>query len=111
MKTRFPVLALLAFLTAAPWLQAQDNCDGQSEPRTCVGRCLRRFCDRLERKSCGYGKTHHDFGCTGLKGECIFLFGSCWQFFEEPCNRQPVPPHPLLPGHAGRHLATHPIDY
>jgi hypothetical protein len=98
MKIRFPAIAFLALLTTTPWLSAQDDCGCQPQPRTCVGRCLQRFCDRLERKSCGYGKTHHDFGCIGWKGEAIFVFGSCWQFFEEPCNRQ-VPPHPLLPGH------------
>lgn len=53
-------------------------------PTTICGR----ICDRIERHSCGYGKTHHDFGCTGCRADKVFVFGSCWQFFEEPCRRQ-----------------------
>jgi hypothetical protein len=45
--------------------------------------------------SCGYGRTHHDLGCTGWRGEHIFFWGSCWQFFEEPCSRGPRP-EPLI---------------
>ncbi len=59
---------------------------------------IKRFCDRLHRHSCGYGKTHHDLGCTGCYVDFVFVFGSCWEFFEEPCNRQPQPPpYPLFP--------------
>ncbi len=38
-------------------------------------------------KSCGYGKTSNDFGCGGCKQDCDFIFGSCSQFFQEPCRR------------------------
>jgi hypothetical protein len=57
-------------------------------PRPAPTTFLGRLCDRLERHSCGYGKTHHDLGCTGCRADAIFVFGSCWQFFEEPCRRQ-----------------------
>lgn len=38
-----------------------------------------------------------DIGCSSLKSECIFFFGSCRQFFGEPCLKGPPPPPPLYP--------------
>lgn len=94
---RLPIIvltALLGLMMAAP--ACADDCDHGPKPRR--GQRLRdwlknkpvhRDCMQLH---CGAGKTHHDFGCTGFKGECIFVFGSCWQFFEEPCYPRPRPP-------------------
>jgi hypothetical protein len=109
MTLRLSFLALVALLAAATCSQAQDlpcdSCPGESpvgESHSRLKRCWHRLCDRLERKSCGYGKTHHDLGCSGCRADTIFVFGSCWQFFEEPCRRQPVPPHPFLGHFHGR---------
>jgi hypothetical protein len=33
-------------------------------------------------------------GCGSLKSECIFLFGSCRQFFGQPCLKEPPPALP-----------------
>jgi hypothetical protein len=72
------------------------------QPSLCKRCCTKvcdwwhRICDRCDRCSCGYGKTNHDMGCIGSRGEKQFIFGSCWDFFEEPCNKQPQPPCPLV---------------
>ncbi|HMP04034.1 MAG TPA: hypothetical protein PKC45_16185 [Gemmatales bacterium] len=56
--------------------------DPYGQPRMTLG-------EKLDRKSCGYGKGLGDFGCGSLRQTCIFIFGSCYDFFEEPCRRQP----------------------
>lgn len=45
--------------------------------------------EKLDRKSCSYGKGLGDMGCTSWRQTCIFVFGSCWDFYEEPCRRVP----------------------
>lgn len=45
---------------------------------------LKRTC---EENSCSYGKTFYDFGCTDCRLDCLFIFGSCHEFFQEPCRR------------------------
>jgi len=45
--------------------------------------------ERLDRKSCSYGKGLGDMGCTSWRQTNLFVFGSCWDFFEEPCRRVP----------------------
>ncbi len=102
------VLAVLLSVTAALPAVAAERCDGCSKPRR--GHRLRdrlgdRLGDRLHRRDCraclqldcGTGKTHHELGCTGCKGECIFVFGSCWEFFEEACYPKPRPPQTPYP--------------
>jgi hypothetical protein len=93
MGMRLGILGLVAFFALANPLMSAEACwPGQPEPRG----FWHRLSDRLQRLSCGYGKTHHDFGCTGCPAAKIFIFGSCWQFFEEPCFRQPLPPPRLF---------------
>ena len=43
----------------------------------------------------GYGcyATHNTVGCSSLRAELTFMFGSCRAFFGEPCV--PPPPHRL----------------
>ena len=43
-----------------------------------------------------YCVTHHNLaGCGSLKSELVFIFGSCRQFYGEPCFKGPNPyPHP-----------------
>jgi hypothetical protein len=80
-------------------------CPGQSQGRT--GDCgargemgdspLRRGCEALLRpfvnclndKGLGCCATHNSFGCTSLYAQCTFIFGSCRQFFMEPCVSPP----------------------
>jgi hypothetical protein len=38
--------------------------------------------------------THNEVGCSNLKAECTFIFGSCRQFWGDPCLPNP-PPLPL----------------
>jgi hypothetical protein len=54
-------------------------------------------------KSPFYCVTHHNLAtCGSLKSECVFLFGSCRQFFGEPCFKGPDPyPHPWFGKQAG----------
>jgi hypothetical protein len=38
------------------------------------------------------GCASADIGCSNLAAETVFLWGSCREFFTEPCVKQPVPP-------------------
>jgi hypothetical protein len=40
---------------------------------------------------------HNNVGCGSLKAECKFIFGSCHEFYGEPCFKGPPPP-PAPPG-------------
>lgn len=35
--------------------------------------------------------THYTLGCSSLKSECKFIFGSCRTFYGEPCLGAPPP--------------------
>lgn len=35
---------------------------------------------------------HNNVGCGSLKAECKFIFGSCHEFYGEPCFKGPPPP-------------------
>ncbi len=96
MRTRnILTVGLVGLLLAAPGMAQVPPYSALSAPRSKEKSApgpIARWLDRVhQRCSCGYGKTHHEFGCTGLQGELVFVFGSCWQFFEEPCFRQPPP--------------------
>ena len=87
------VVVLIALFALTGAARAQEVWYYEAPPKPRKGP-IHWLCDRLARCSCGYGKTHHDFGCTGCKGEAIFVWGSCWEFFEEPCRSQHHAPHP-----------------
>ncbi len=53
-----------------------------------------RKSENCDRRSCSYGKTLSDPGCGSWRLDTIFIFGSCHDFFEEPCRRQPPIPAP-----------------
>jgi hypothetical protein len=43
--------------------------------------------------------SHMNFvGCGNAKSECTFIFGSCRDFYGEPCRTGP-PPFPVPPGY------------
>jgi hypothetical protein len=44
----------------------------------------------LNKRGVGCDATHNTIGCGSCYGHCIFVFGSCRQFFGEPCY--PLPP-------------------
>jgi hypothetical protein len=45
--------------------------------------------------------SHHNmYTCGSWKSECTFIFGSCREFFGEPCLPGPPPP-PAPPGYPG----------
>jgi hypothetical protein len=51
---------------------------------------------------CGLGcfTTHNVPGCGSLHSELTFIFGSCRQFFGEPCFARPLPyPAPAYGGY------------
>jgi hypothetical protein len=48
----------------------------------------------------GCGSDQYNPGCDNLKDECIFLFGSCREFYGQPCLQQW---HPLVDSHHGGH--------
>jgi hypothetical protein len=55
-------------------------------PRQPIRDCLRQL------NFCCW--SHHDcVGCSSLKSECAFIFGSCRTFYSEPCWKGP----PALP--------------
>jgi hypothetical protein len=55
-------------------------------PRT--RRAVRDFTDKT-RVNCW--ATHNALGCGSLQATCVFIFGSCRQFFDEECVK--APPH------------------
>jgi hypothetical protein len=52
-------------------------------------------CDWIKSRPLYCWASHNKMGCGSLKSECTFLFGSCREFFGEPCYKGP-PPNPLL---------------
>jgi hypothetical protein len=44
----------------------------------------------------GCWASFNGYGCSSLKSECAFVFGSCRTFYGEPCLKGP-PPSPLPP--------------
>jgi hypothetical protein len=49
----------------------------------------------MHRKGMGCWSHNNAYLCGSWKSECIFVFGSCREFFGEPCL--PGPPQPLMP--------------
>jgi hypothetical protein len=50
-------------------------------------------------RSCGcWADYNSDYNCGSLHSECIFIFGSCRQFWREPCFKSP-PPSPFGPAY------------
>ncbi len=45
----------------------------------------------LQEHPCHCWATHNTVGCSSLKAECTFLFGSCRAFYGEPCLRGASP--------------------
>lgn len=64
------------------------------------------FCERIREKWSNHPfhcyTTHHELGCGSLRSEKVFIFGSCREFFGEPCYPRPAPGTPVPPGY-GRH--------
>ena len=61
-----------------------DGMPGPPGPQSRLQRALNR---------CGLGcfTTHNVPGCGSLHSELTFMFGSCRQFFGEPCFARPLP--------------------
>ena len=90
---RLPAQAPVAPPPAAP---AQAPCCGASAidgvtgmPDPTVPRS--RFQRALNRCGLGCYTTHNVPGCGSLHSELTFIFGSCRQFFGEPCFARPLP--------------------
>jgi hypothetical protein len=75
-----PALAAPVYAPAqAPCACAADGMTGQPGQRS-----------RLARIGLGCYTTHNSPGCGSLHSELTFIFGSCRQFFGEPCFARPV---------------------
>jgi hypothetical protein len=53
-----------------------------------VGNCTRDF---WQRQGFCCWDTHNSVGCGNLTSDLVFMFGSCRQFFGEPCMQAPPP--------------------
>jgi hypothetical protein len=53
------------------------------------------FHDCMHRHGVGCWSHHNMYTCGSWKSECTFVFGSCREFFGEPCL--PGPPQPPMP--------------
>jgi hypothetical protein len=107
-------IAALGFVpvTSAPPVYVGDGQEGQPSQCQCQGQrgqgdenttrgpmaeSMRRMCETIGRpitnclnnKGLGCCATHNSFGCTSLYAQCTFIFGSCRQFFSEPCQPPP----------------------
>ncbi len=51
--------------------------------------------DCLHKHGVGCWSHHNMYTCSSWKSECTFVFGSCREFFGEPCL--PGPPQPPMP--------------
>jgi hypothetical protein len=91
MKALTFTLAAVVALGAAASARGGEVVYGPVDPprRTLSQRIWECF----DRCSCSYGKTHLDVGCTGPRADAVFVFGSCAEFFGEPCFKQTPPPH------------------
>jgi hypothetical protein len=49
----------------------------------------RPFVNCLNSKGLGCCATQDSFGCTSLHAQCTFIFGSCREFYFEPCVAPP----------------------
>jgi hypothetical protein len=65
-----------------------ESCVGLFKWRQ-LAECKQALVERCDQRSCSYGKGLGDMGCTSWRQTNIFVFGSCWDFFEEPCRRVP----------------------
>jgi hypothetical protein len=74
--------------------QAGMVADDDALPRG--GPIRRRLRARLQRRGLGCWATHESMGCGSCKAERIFMFGSCREFFGEPCLQTAPPPLPGL---------------
>jgi hypothetical protein len=58
--------------------------------------------DCLQKHGLACWSHHNSPGCGSLKAECKFIFGSCRDFFGEPCIQNPPsivpPPGRMMPG-------------
>jgi len=53
--------------------------------------------DCMHAKGVGCWSHHNSYTCGSWKSECTFVFGSCREFFGEPCLPGPPAP-PAVPG-------------
>lgn len=83
-----PVIHYHVYSSATP-----APCQSEAKPNWLqrkLGLCekCQEHRDRLDAYSCSAGKKLGDFGCGSWRLDCIFIFGSCHEFFNEPCRRQ-----------------------
>jgi hypothetical protein len=104
MRCSLPALLLASFLglgLTSSALRAQgceecskskDHVEGESEKYHPVGQWLKdRPCFRWVSNQCCWAH-HNTLGCSSLASEYMFMFGSCRQFYGEPCFKGPPPP-------------------
>jgi hypothetical protein len=67
--------------------------EGQEQRKSICARIAQRF--KNIPGNCW--ASHNGVGCSSLGSTCTFMFGSCRQFFGEPCFNGPTP-LPRVPG-------------
>jgi hypothetical protein len=76
---------------------AQPGTAGTVPPGTPQAAAGKRPClNCFNRIGSGCYTTRNDTGCTSCYAEYIFFFGTCRQFFAEPCLPPPPGSHPCL---------------
>jgi hypothetical protein len=56
--------------------------------------------DCMHAHGVGCWSHHNSYTCGSWKSECTFIFGSCREFFGEPCLPGPPPPPYVAGGYA-----------
>jgi hypothetical protein len=55
--------------------------------------------DCMHNHGVGCWSHHNAYLCGSWQSECTFIFGSCREFFGEPCRAGPPPPPYVPPGY------------
>src|SRR3954471_16597045 len=103
------VLALTAGLGVWSGLARAQECGEEPGASVRPGKS-RPFLNWLfDKPPCGCFATHNSVTCGNLRSEYVFIFGSCRDFYNEPCLQGP-PNHPFpvdpsyqtAPGYPGK---------
>jgi hypothetical protein len=84
-----------------PRYTPQTEPNSSEDPDKLAPRGYSRLHDWLQNRSrrCGcWGDYNSDFYCSTCWSEYVFIFGSCRQFWREPCLKTP-PPSPFGPAY------------
>ncbi len=94
-----PAPYTIAPLPAGDCRSCDLNCQNRSPLQESCLRHTQNFenavIDALNSKGCGCMSTHNSHGCVDMHAHYIFFFGSCREFFSEPCFPPPATERPF----------------